>query len=528
MEKSTFAAIMKKLLLLIFLGGALSSFAQPKYDGFEIVNGPMFKVDKRSVPTRFVGHDKSGFYIEYSKGKFGQGELLLQKFGFDLKPIKSLELSFSAAEGTADSWSLFKIGDKIYSCTSAGLMSKKSYYLQEIDPTTLAPAEPTLMATVEPESKSAATVTSRLAFSKDSSYVSLIYSIPTKRAETEQLGIHMYNRKMEPVWNSSFELPYENKLLDPQKYMVDHDGNVFILAKRYFDKRRNTVGGKVNFDFILFKMDEKGQLDSINIASEGKYLRGMNVDITPSGEIISGGFYSEKSNALTGGAYYMRIDGKSKKILTSSFKEFDVDFFTANMKERKAEKLKEKIEAGKDVELPFYYIDEFRTAADGSTQMIGEKRQIIVTTVYTQYGSSTTYHYYWDDIAVVQIDPSGAIKWAERIAKKQHTANDNAAYSSYGTLSRKNETIFFFNDNAKNASYDGVGKVAPMIKGDDNLLMMVRMDSDGKMKRTGLFRQGEADIRMRPVFSHQLNEKEILIFGHQGVKTQRFILISFD
>ena len=528
MQKSNFAAIMKKLLILICLGGMFSTIAQPKYEGLEIVQGPLFGVKKRSVPTRFVGHDKSGFYIEYSKGKFGQGDLLLQKFGFDLKPIKEQDLSFKGKEGDAESWGIYKIGNKIYSMAASGLFSSKSYYLQEINPTDLTPSDPRLLVSVEPETKSASDASARMAFSKDSSFVSLIYYIPTKRAESEQLGIEMFNKNMESVWNGKFELPYENKLLDPQKYLVDHDGNVFILAKRFYDKRRNRVGGEVNYDFLLFKMGANGSLDSINIQSEGKYLRGMNVDITPSGEIVSGGFYSEKGNALAGGAFYMRLNGKTKEVITSSFKEFDVDFFIANMKERKAEKLKEKIEEGKDVELPFYYIDEFRTTSDGTTQMIGEKRQIILRQVYSPYGSYTYYDYYWDDIAVVNISPSGDIQWAERIAKKQHTTNDNAAYSSYGAMTRTNETIFFFNDNAKNALYDGVGKVAAMQKGDDNMLMMVRMDKDGKMKRTGLMRQGDADIKIRPIFSHQLNENEFLIFGHQGVKTQRFILMSFE
>jgi len=159
--------------------------------------------------------------------------------------------------------------------------------------------------------------------------------------------------------------------------------------------------------------------------------------------------------------------------------------------------------------------------------MIGEKRLITTVTTCSPYGCVTTYHFYYDDIALVQISADGQIDWASRIAKKQHTVNDNAMLSSYATLVRQNETVVFFNDNAKNETYDGVGRVTAMAKGTENTLMMVRVDESGQMTRKSLMKQGEADIRFRPAFSQQLNENEILIFGHQGVKTQRFFRVKF-
>jgi hypothetical protein len=176
--------------------------------------------------------------------------------------------------------------------------------------------------------------------------------------------------------------------------------------------------------------------------------------------------------------------------------------------------------------LPSYYIDEIRVMADGTTKMIGEKRQVITNTVCTQYGCTTYYTYYYEDIIVVQIDPSGNIEWAKRIAKRQITTNDNAVLSSYALLNRENETILLFNDNGANALYNGVGKVAAMQKGSENVAMLVRIDDEGNIQRKGLVKQGEVDVRIRPALSQQLNDTELLVFGHQGLKNQRFILIK--
>jgi hypothetical protein len=520
---------MKKTLhtLLFILSVGITSAQQS--DKPQIEEGPLFKVDKRSVPTRFVGFDDSGFYIEYAQGKHGQGTLMLQKFSHDLTPTKSQPLSFKAGGGySAESLLIFKLDNKIYSCARSGMMDFKDFYLQEIDPLTLEKKSPVKIASVTPETRSAASVSSRFAFSPDSSFLSFIYSIPTKRTESERFGVKMYNRDMSGLWDAEYEFPYQNKLFDPQKYLVNSTGDLFILAKRYIDKRRERVEGQANYDFVLLEMKKDGSLDSVLIQSEGKFLRGMNIAFSPNGDIIAGGFYSELGNAMTGGAYYMRLDAQTRKVVTASFKPFDLEFFTANLTERKAERLEKKIEDGKDVELPFYFIDEFITRDNGSLQMIGEKRLINTVTTCTPYGCVTNTYYYFDDIALVQITPEGEIEWASRVAKKQHTTNDNAMLSSYATLIRPNETVLFFNDNAKNESYDGVGRVTAMAKGTENLLVMVRVDDKGEFTRKGLIKQGDADIRFRPKFSQQLNDDEILIFGHQGVKTQRFFRVKFS
>ena len=299
-----------------------------------------------------------------------------------------------------------------------------------------------------------------------------------------------------------------------------------MLGKRYFNTRRDRVDGLVNYDYMLFSLNQQGGLDSLKISSQGKFLRSMQVSLASNGDIISTGFYSDRNAANLGGAYYLRLDGESREVLHSSFKEFEIDFLTANMTERKAERTRKRIRQGRDVELPFYYIDELISRPDGSVTMIGEKRQVQVTTSFVGYTAVTTRHFYYDDILVVDITPEGEINWANRVAKRQWTIDDNAAYSSYATMIRPRELVLIYNDHADNLLYDGVGRVAPMRKNSATVVMAARVGEFGEVRRAGLFRRGEAEIKIRPVFAHQLDEDEMLIFGHRELRNQRFVILK--
>ncbi len=518
---------MKAYLSLILLLFTSSLFAQNNAEDIDVAFGPMFNAGKRAVPTQFVGADDSGFYVIYSRGKHGQGEKIIYKFGYDLKPQLNKPLSKRIGALNTQTQSVFQIDEKLYHVSTLSQGREKRFYLQEIGTDNLNQTQPKELDRFQTEGKSAAFGTTEISMTEDTSRISIVYSIPSRRKENEAFGVNVFDREMNPLWKGTFELPYENRLLELQNYRIDNEGTVYMLGKRYFNKRRERVEGLVNYDYLLFSLQRNGDLDSLKIGSEGKFLRSMQVSLAANGDIISTGFYSDRNTANIGGAYYLRIDGQSREVINSSFKEFEIDFLTANMTERKAKRTKKRIEEGKNVELPSYYIDDLITKPDGGVIMIGEKRQIIVSTSYAGYVAVTTTSYYYDDILVVEISPEGEINWANRVAKKQWTVNDGAAYSSYATMVRDQEVVLIYNDNNENLFYDGVGRVAPMRKNSSTVVMAARVGEFGDVKRAGLFRRGEAEIKIRPVFAHQLDEDEMLIFGHRTLKNQRFVILKF-
>lgn len=517
----------RRSFFLFFLFSTSLLMAQNSGDDVEVAFGPMFNASKRAVPTGFVGANDDGFYVVYSKGKHGQGGKILYKFGYDLKPMIDKELKVKIEGMRATTTAVFQVDQRLFHVSSVSNGIKKSFFLQEIDPNTLALTAPVELDHFESAGKSTDASNTLVRMTDDKSKISVVYTIPGRRKDNEAFGINVFDKEMNRLWKGVFELPYENRLLELDNYKVDAEGTVHMLGKRYYNRRREKVDGLVNYDYLLFSLKEGGEIDSLKINSEGKFLRSMQVSLTDDGDIISAGLYSDRNSADVGGAYYLRIDGQSREIVKSSFKEFEIDFLTANMTERKAERVKKRIEQGKEVELPYYHIDELISHGDGRVTMIGEKRHIYTSTFYTGYTMVTTTYYHYDDMVVVDIGPDGEINWAERLAKKQWTVDDGAAYSSYAAMVRPNELVLIYNDNGENLFYEGVGRVAAMQKNSSTVVMAARLGQFGDVKKSGLFRRGEAEIKIRPIFAHQLNDDEMLIFGHRQLRDQRFVILKF-
>lgn len=518
---------MRIYLVLFFLISALGVSAQNNAEDLDIAFGPMFSVSKRSVPTEFVGSDADGFYVVYSRGKTGTGRRYLHKFGYDLQP--QLEVKLSTRLGSADTQSaaVLMLQGKLYQVVHTSYGNKRTFYVQPIDNKSLEMGEEQLIGSFTANGRGLGPSKTFVNVTRDSSYVSVIYTIPGKRKDNEQFVVNIFNAEMEKVWTQQYEFPYENRLFDLQEFRVDAKGDLYALAKRNFESRRDRVDGLVNYDYLLFNLKREGGIDSLKIETEGKFLRDMKVEFTPEGDIVSAGFYSNLNASDAGGAFYMRLDGETKEVVSSSFKEFELDFVLQNLTERKAKRVEKRIRQGRNRELPYYHIDELVAMPDGSVRMIGEQRLIYTTTV--GYGPTmvTQTHFLFNDMVVVSINRDGEVEWAERIAKRQHTVDDRAAYSSYALMIRDNELALMFNDNAQNLDYSGVGRVAPMAKNSSTVVMAARVGQFGDVRRAGLFRRGEAEIKIRPVFAHQLDEDELLLFGHRQLREQRFVIVKF-
>lgn len=519
---------MRISLILIFLISALCGSAQNHREDLDIAFGPMFSVSKRSVPTQFVGSDGDGFYVVYSRGKSGTGRRYLHKFGYDLKPQQQVKLGTRIGSVDTQSEAVLMLDGKLYQFMHASYGTKRTFYVQPIDKAGLSLGKEEMIGSFTSKGRGLGQSKTFVNATRDSSYVSLIYTIPNKRKDNEQFVVNIFDKQMEKVWSQEYEFPYENRLLDLQEFRVDRNGDLYVLAKRNFENRRDKVDGLVNYDYLLFNLKREGGIDSLKIETEGKFLRDMKVEFTPEGDIVSAGFYSNLNSSDAGGAFYMRLDGKTKEVVSSSFKEFELDFVLQNLTERKAKRVEKRIKQGRNKELPYYHIDELVPMPDGSVRMIGEQR--LIYTVTTGYGATmiTSTHYLYNDMVIVSINKDGEVEWAERIAKRQHTVDDRAAYSSYALMKRDNELAFMFNDNAQNLDYNGVGRVAPMAKNSSTVVMAARVGQFGDVRRAGLFRRGEAEIKIRPIFAHQLDEDELLLFGHRQLREQRFVIVKFE
>ena len=79
--------------------------------------------------------------------------------------------------------------------------------------------------------------------SPSENFLMVIESIPTEKEENEQFNVVMLDSSLNQIWRKNLDLPYLNTLFYRQEFMVDDDGNFYVLGKLYKDKVKNRVRG---------------------------------------------------------------------------------------------------------------------------------------------------------------------------------------------------------------------------------------------------------------------------------------------
>jgi hypothetical protein len=531
-----------KLLLggIIVIAISLCSYAQDvEFKGTDKVSiewGPELKAKKRSTLEDIIGFDDNNLYTIKFEGKGLMGkDYVLESYDHKLALGVSEDLDLDMTGRDRSLEFMLHLDDKLHLFTSRADTKTKmnSLYYQNVDKESMTP-NGKLIDIVQIDYSGHSKWNSGLYgydLSRDSSKILIYYNLPYERGEAEKFGFKVYDNGMNELWSEEIILPYEDKLFSIEDYKVDNGGNVHLVGRLYKEVYKTKRRGNPNYTYqVLSYFDEGKNFKEYTISLDDRFLTDLQVAITDDQNIVCGGFYSDKGSFSIKGSYFLKVNGETKEIMHKSFKEFGIDFITQNMTERQEKNKKKKESKGKTVELYEYDLDDIVIRSDGGAMLIGEQYYWYTTTTTTTNsngGTSTTtiYHYVYNDIIVINIDPEGEIVWTEKIAKRQHTTNDNGFYSSYALAAVGSNLYFFFNDNPKNLEYTGSGKVYGM-NGKKSVVTMVELDSDGKQERESLFAAKDAEVMARPKVCEQISSKELILFG-QKKKTQRFARIKF-
>jgi hypothetical protein len=368
--------------------------------------------------------------------------------------------------------------------------------------------------------------------SRDSSKLFVSYNLPYAKRGAERFGFHVFDNKLNQIWQKQITLPYTDELFSIEDYVVDNEGNVHVVGVAYKKVRKTKRKGEPNYSYHVLTYENNGVDVSDNIIEvEGKFLTDLKLAINDDLDVMCGGFYSSLGTFSIEGSFFLKIDGDSYEIVSESYEDFGIDFITQNMSNRQERKAKKKDAKGKEVEMYEYDLDNIILREDGGAVLIGEQYYVnVVTRTSTDANgntrTTTTYYYHYDSIIVINIAPDGTIEWTEKIGKIQATTNDHGFFSSYALSVVKDKLYFVFNDNPKNLFYTGEGKLYNFIRNKESLVVLVTIDSEGNQKREALFSMREADILTRPKVCEQISATEMVVFG-QRKKSHRLGKITF-
>ncbi len=507
-----------------------------------------------TTATKIIGIVPDGFYVLRQKilsTPNAKPRAWVEFYTREMKLQRSEEVELKYKRKQRDFENVVLLNGKLYLLTSFNNTAKKQNFLfkQELSTRTLVP-ENNLDMICQTEAKNK-DVEGSFGFqiSKDSSKLLVFNDLPYEKRQPERYGFRVFDENFEPLWAKNIILPYPDNQFTVEEYRVDNEGNVFLLGVLYEDEAKFRRIGKPTYKYVILAYTENGEkADEFRIDLQDKFITDLTFRIGNDGNLICCGFYSEKNSYSVKGAYYMRLDPKTRAVSDRNFQPFDFDFLTEFMSDKNKQKAKEAEANGdtrRSAELYNYSLDELILRSDGGAVLVAEQYYVVQETYrdspfgyggyygfrspYSYYNRSyqTDYYYNYNDIIVVNIRPTGEIEWTARIPKSQESRNDGGYYLSYAMATVRDKLCFVFNDNPKNFDPSRKNDRIYSYNGSESVIAMAEVNIKGEVNTYPLASNREAGVITRPKMCKQIGRREMAVFGERG-RGYRFANLKFE
>lgn len=271
--------------------------------------------------------------------------------------------------------------------------------------------------------------------------IGLMYNVDREK-NIETLVFDTQNMKL--LWEYNYEpndFYYRRDFVD---FLVGNDGSGHLILKKDNDRVKKAQN---RFEFYSYNAGD---------ATETKYMISFKDTLwydvyfdydNLNNRIVAGGFYANDFMTKTLGYFYLNINPKNDEDYTLTFHEFDSEFIHDVLgKHKKTNK-----DGFAEVD-----IQEIVLRSDGGILLIAERNRQYVRQSATmattsagrnQFGNQIDY--YFNDLLVFSIHPTGELHWQDILHKKQYSQDDNARYSSYFLLKTRSNLRFLYNDEIK-------------------------------------------------------------------------------
>ncbi len=467
-------------------------------------------------------------------------KIYLERYDKNLRLKKSKEYKLKYKGKNLEFEDLIRLGGNLYLLTSYHNKSKKINYLfyQQINKRSLNINKKYTKISDIPTRSQNRDGFFDLHISRDSSKLLIYSKLPYKKGTPERFDLQVYNNQFELLWDKEIALPYDDENFTVEEYRVDNKGNVYLLGVNSRDRLRSRYRGAPTYQYTILAYTEGGtDFEEYPIKFRDKFITDLTFRVADDGNLVCSGFYSERNSSGVRGTYFFRLDAETKKVYNKNLHEFEFNFRSEDLSNRrraKAAKAESRGDDEKGAELTNYELDRLILRSDGGALLIAEQydefqRQAGIDYYTRMYGNNNLMQqvFIYDDIIVVNIRPNGEIEWSARIPKHQMTIDDNGYFSSYAMTIVRDRLFFIYNDNARNYRSDRKSNRWYSYNGSNSIIVLAEVRRDGQVNTYPLFNNEDLDIISRPKVSKQIGRQEMLVYGERG-RRYRFGSITFD
>ncbi len=299
-------------------------------------------------------------------------------------------------------------------------------------------------------------------------------------------------RTREVLWESQFEFPNIQFREDYRKTIVSNDGTMFLIFEKNnvrYRKDRHSLE-IFRFDKILRHFTQL----SIPLPEFTTYDAQFIYD-NLNENILLIGLYSDSNAGTTDGIYYIKVginDFSRYQLSTLDYNEELVADFHGKYNPKK--------ESLQNLE-----IQDAILRQDGGVLLLAEENKEYERLSYGSrrdfYGSGRfSVDYYYEDLVLISIHPSGDSHWQKVLPKRQYSNDDQAAYSSYFLFQNPSYLRILYNDEIRN----------------ENTVSEYILNGAGDITRRSLMSTDNVKLKLQIKNALQIGPAELLIPSVRG------------
>lgn len=340
--------------------------------------------------------------------------------------------------------------------------------------------------------------------SPDGKKVMVLRKRPYNKKENARFDLKIFDADFNLIHSKSLLLPYKDRNFEIHRHALDNNGNVVLMARIEREERPPGLPWYY-YSLMEFLPADSNKTWEYDIELDSRIITDVDFILNDHNKILVPGFYAEPGREGVQGTFFMSIDRDRHMVESSAVKPFEKTLALDFINEKKYEK-------GQG--LPGFNINHTVSLPDGGLYVISE--QYYVSEVCGRDGRgfiSCNYYYYYNSIVVFRIDETGGIRWNSVIPKFQFSINDEGFYSSYTMGLSNGKLHFVYNDHPKNIEVQKLQDFKMMSRPSSSQVVHVTVYPDGTFTKEPLFSNKDEKLILRPKFSSQFKESEIIVSG---------------
>lgn len=351
-------------------------------------------------------------------------------------------------------------------------------------------------------------------FSKNKEVVAIFYHLDPERINDKKsydvIGVHVYNKNFESVWNYVYTMPYPEVKIKKYQYAVDSQGVGYVTAFVYHKDEissRELEEDNLLYHIEVLKLKGKGSMENVVVDQGAIFVRSVDLYEVAGAVMVGVGMFDNKQYRRAADGFFTFSLSPDGSVSHVKHHEIPLDIINMNEDPKSQKKNLRKEDKGAAV-MENLELREIIVNEDGSLLLISEEYYRVA---HSTGGNSYYYTHHYDDILVTKISKEGKLEWMKRLPKKQMRGGYGKGSMSYKYIYWEGNHYLFYMNNSFNES-------------DGDLLVFVISNREGNVNKYVMdkTKDGEEPLKTYNVSSLiVLGQKKILMEGERGKKKKK-------